>query len=105
MVASGVGLFAGTGAKGFVAAAATDFDVESLDFLVQCGKRNKKPFGGFGLIPVGALEHIHDDAALDLIHDLKQRRVRVVPRGAGAWTAGGPTIRTSPCICWVPPGA
>src|SRR5215472_9303277 len=66
------------GAEGVVAAAAADFDVEPLDFLVQGGKRNKKAFRGFGLVPVGALEHIHDDAALDLIHDLKQRRVGVV---------------------------
>jgi hypothetical protein len=71
------------GRKAFVAAAApTDINAQPLDFLVEGRERNEKTFRGFGLIPVGTFEHINDNAALDLIHDLKKRGLRIVGRGA-----------------------
>jgi len=60
-----------------------DLDTQALDFLVQRGKRDEKTLCGFGLVPVGTLEHVNDDAALDFVHDLKQRRLWTIRRGAG----------------------
>jgi len=34
-----------------------------------------KRSAALGLVPSGALQHVDDDAAFDLIHDLKERRV------------------------------
>src|SRR5215475_2579447 len=78
-------LFARAGGKAVVAATTLAYvNRQALDFLVQRRERDHEAFGGFGLIPVGTLEHIHDDAPLDLIHDLKQRRLRVVRGRASA---------------------
>src|SRR5277367_2250047 len=66
------------------AAAAAYVNPQALDFLIQRGERDHKTLGGFRLIPAGALEHVHNDAAFDLIHDLKERRLRMI--GAGTRT-------------------
>src|ERR1700678_4852226 len=52
--------------------AATGLDAEALDFLIQGGEWNLEPFGRFGLIPVGALQHVHDDAAFDFFQNFKE---------------------------------
>jgi hypothetical protein len=49
------------------------FDSQALDLLIERGKRDLETLRGFGLIPVGPLEHVHDDAALDFLEDLEQR--------------------------------
>src|SRR5713101_6884303 len=78
-------LLAAGGDEGFVAtAAAADIDAEALDFLVERGERDHEALGGFGLVPVGALEHVDDDAALDFVHDLEERRLTAVGGGARA---------------------
>src|SRR5205807_4446949 len=74
--------------EGFVAAATANFDTQALDFLVERRKGNDKTFRGFGLVPVRAFEHVHDDAALNLVHDLKQRRLWAIRRRPGARLAG-----------------
>ena len=72
-------LFADRGRQHLItAAAAADINSEPLDFLVERGKGNKKTLGGFGLVPAGALQHINDDAALDFVHDLEQRWLRII---------------------------
>src|SRR5215472_17011294 len=82
-------LFAGGGSKGVVAAATSPHvDAEPFDFLIQRRKRNQETLSRFRLIPPRALEHIHDDAPLDCVHDLEQRRLRMIRRGAGTWFAG-----------------
>ncbi len=53
-------------------AAAFDVDLQAFDFLVEGGERDLEALGGFGLAPVGAVEHIEDDAALARLHNLKQ---------------------------------
>src|SRR5208282_3518622 len=58
------------------ARAAASLDAEALDLLVERRKRNLKALGGFGLVPVGALEHVDDDAPLDFLEYLEQRRRR-----------------------------
>jgi hypothetical protein len=59
--------------KAIVAAAAPAYvDAQALDFLIERGERDHEAFGGFGLVPPGAFQHVDDDAALDLIHDLEQ---------------------------------
>src|SRR5216683_1446725 len=83
------GSFANGGGEGLVsAAAAAHVDAKALDFLIECGERDHEALGGFGLVPSGALEHVDDDAALDLVHDLKERRQRVISAGARARLAG-----------------
>src|SRR5258708_2182510 len=70
----------------FIAAAtAADVDSEALDLLVEGGERDEKTLGGFGLVPAGAFQHINNDATLDLVHDLKQGRLRIVGRSARTW--------------------
>src|SRR6266849_7608877 len=69
--------------KGLVATAtAADIDSQALDFLIQRGKRDHEAFGGFGLVPAGAFEHVNNDATLDLVHDLKEGRLRMIGGGA-----------------------
>src|SRR5712692_5225587 len=81
-------LLAAGGDEGFVATAAADVDAEALDFLVERGERDHEALGGFGLVPIGALEHIDNDAALDFVHDLEERRLAAVGSGARAGLAG-----------------
>src|SRR5581483_11937864 len=45
------------GTLGVAALAPLGVDIQALDFLVQRRKRDVKAFGGFGLAPVGALQH------------------------------------------------
>src|SRR5580658_6249056 len=76
------GLLAYGGRDRFIGAAAAAYvDSQAFNFLVQRREGNHKTLGGFGLIPAGAFEHVYDNAALDLVHDSKQRRLRVI--GAG----------------------
>src|SRR6267154_1118772 len=63
------------------AAAAADVNAEPFDFLIERGKGNQKTLGGLSLVPVGALQHVNDDAALDLVHDLEESWLRIVRRG------------------------
>src|ERR1700676_68141 len=78
-------LIAAGGGKGVIAtAAATDVDAQALDFLVESGERDHEALGGLGLVPRGALQHVDDDATLDFVHDLEQRRLSTVGRGARA---------------------
>ena len=51
--------------------AAAGLDAEALDFLVQGGERDLKALGRFGLVPVGALEHVDYYAALYFFQDLE----------------------------------
>ncbi len=57
-------------------------DSQALDFLIQGGERNQESFRGFGLVPSAAFQHVDDDAAFDLVHDLEQARFRVIRGGA-----------------------
>src|SRR5260370_42578498 len=67
------------GGKGFVpAATVARVNPQPLDFLIERGKRNPEAFRRFCLVPTGALEHVHDNAALDLVHALKQGRLRMI---------------------------
>src|SRR5258706_13124879 len=76
-------LFADGGGESLVGAAATaHVDAETLDFLIERGERDHEALGGFGLVPSSALEHVDDDAALDLVHDLEKGRLRMVGTGA-----------------------
>src|ERR1019366_7592244 len=63
-------------------ASAVGVDSQALDLLIERGKGNLKQFRCFGLIPARAFEHVADNAALDFVHDLKQRRERVSGTGA-----------------------
>ena len=55
----------------FTAAAPAHVDAQALDLLIQRGEWNEKAFRGFRLVPAGALEHVHNDAPLNFVHDLK----------------------------------
>src|SRR5260221_7232039 len=82
-------LFADGGGESLVGAAATaHVDAETLDFLIERGERDHEALGGFGLVPSSALEHVDDDAALDLVHDLEKGRLRMVGTGAGPRLTG-----------------
>src|SRR5580704_14710532 len=78
-------LFTDGGRERFIGAAAAAYvNPQALNFLIQRGERDHKTLGGFRLIPAGALEHIHNNAALDLVHDLKERRLRMIGAGTRA---------------------
>ena len=69
-------LLADSGGEGFIGSAtAANVDAQALDFLIERGERDHEALGGFGLVPSGALKHVDDDAALDFVHDLEERRV------------------------------
>src|SRR6266849_4304053 len=68
----------GSGESLIATAAAADIYAEALDFLIQRGKRNHEALGGFGLVPAGAFQHVNNDTPLDLVHDLKEGRLRVI---------------------------
>src|SRR5205807_6823263 len=81
-------LFSHRGGQHLITApAAADVDSEPLNLLIKRRKGNHETFGGFGLVPAGALQHVNNNAAFDLIHDLKQRRLRIVRGRAGPWLA------------------
>src|SRR5262249_47697221 len=42
---------------------------QPLDLLVQRRKRDHESLRGLGLVPVRALQHVHNNSALDLVHD------------------------------------
>src|SRR5277367_5350047 len=78
-------LFADGSRERFIGAATAAYvNPQPLDFLIQRGERDHKTLGGFRLIPAGTLEHVHNDAALDLVHDLKERGLRMIGAGTGA---------------------
>src|ERR1700749_3383073 len=52
-------------------------DVQPLDLLIQGGERDAELLGGFGLVPVGAFELVDDDAALDVLENVEERRIRI----------------------------
>src|SRR5260370_18550127 len=66
----------------FGSASTAHVDTQSFDFLVQGRKRNQEAFGSFGLVPTGALQHVDNDATLDFIDDLEERRIGIVSGGA-----------------------
>ena len=42
--------------------------------MIEGGERDLEALGGFGLVPVGALEHVHNDAALDFLARIREER-------------------------------
>src|SRR3970282_2803872 len=56
-------------------ALAAHINAQPLDLLIQGGKRDLEALGRLRLIPIGALEHVQDDAPLALFYDVKERRV------------------------------
>jgi hypothetical protein len=48
-------------------------DAETFDFLVEGGEGNLEAFRGVGLAPIGAREHVEDNAALTRFHDFEER--------------------------------
>src|SRR5215510_6347818 len=77
------------GSEGFVATAApANVDAQALDLLIERGQRDHEALRRFGLIPARALQHVDYDAALDLVHDLKERGLRMVGSGTRARLAG-----------------
>src|SRR5690348_4791218 len=52
-----------------------DLDVEALDLLIERGERNVQTFGGFGLAPAEVFQTLENGTALEIVHDLEQRRV------------------------------
>src|ERR1035438_721478 len=63
---------------GSVPAALPNLDVQALDLLVQRGERDAELLRGLGLVAVAALQFVDDDAALDVFHDVEERRVGAV---------------------------
>src|SRR5580698_9164404 len=55
-----------------------DFDIQPLDLLIQGREGDMEALGGVGLVPATFLQHVGDDAALAIFHDLKQRSVGTV---------------------------
>jgi len=60
------------GTSFLVAGAFADLYVEALDLLIEGGEWDLEELGGFGLVPVGTLEAVGDDAALDLFHEVEE---------------------------------
>jgi hypothetical protein len=72
-----------------VAVSLLDLYVEAFDLLVEGGERDTEVFGGFGLIPVAALEPVSYDASLDLFHQVEERGVGFVFEQAGGVGVAG----------------
>jgi len=53
-------------------AALLHFDAEAFDLLVQRRERDAEELRGLGLVPVAAFQSVGDDAALDLLHHVKE---------------------------------
>ena len=78
-----------------IAVALFDLDVEALDLLVQGGERDLEVLGGFGLVPVAALQAVGDDAALDLFHQVEEGRVGLMVEQAGRVGACRSAVRAA----------
>src|SRR5208337_16864 len=59
-------------------------NTEPLDLLIERGKWDQEALRRLCLIPAGTFQHVDYDAALHLIHDLKERRIGIVRRGSRA---------------------
>src|SRR5437868_13342326 len=70
-----------------------DIDIQALDFLIQRGERDSKLFGGLGLVPVTFLEHIDNDVAFAVFHDVEQRGVSAMFEHGESRTPPGDVIR------------
>ena len=55
-----------------IVVALADFDVETLDFLVQRGERDVEALGGFCLVPGALLQHVGNDAAFAFFDDFEE---------------------------------
>src|SRR5579859_6088163 len=64
------------------------FDAQPLDLLVQRGERHLEFFRRLGLVTFAFLQHVGDDAALDVFHDLEERGVTAMVEHARAAAAG-----------------
>ncbi len=48
---------------------------EAFDLLIESGEGHAKALGGVGLVPGAFFQHVEDDAALALLHDLEEGSV------------------------------
>jgi len=74
-----------------------DLNTQALDFLIQSGKRHVEAFCGLGLVPIALLQHVQDDVAFAVLHDVKQRCITAVfeqrERGAASHDRIGKKFR------------
>src|SRR5581483_5611092 len=70
-----------------------DLDVQTFDLLIQGGEWNAEALGGFGLVPVALFQHVHDDAALAIFHDVEKRGVGAVLEDRQAQPASHDGVR------------
>lgn len=52
--------------------AAFDVDLEAFNFLVEGGEGDLEAFGGFGLAPFRARQHVEDNAPFARFHDFEE---------------------------------
>jgi len=65
--------------RSFLLALLPYLDIQPFDFLVHRRQRDVQALGGFGLAPVALFEAFDDDAALEIVDDLRQ----LAPGGSG----------------------
>src|SRR3981081_1530259 len=53
-----------------------DLNIQAADLLIQGRERHMEALGGLGLIPITAFQHVGDDSTLNVLDDLKERRIR-----------------------------
>ena len=69
---AGGGVGIGDAAPRWGGRAAASFNAETFDFLIESGERDLEALRRFGLIPVGALEHVANNATLHFFHDFEK---------------------------------
>src|SRR5450631_88728 len=70
-----------------------DFDVQTLDFLIQRGEGYAELLRSICLVPVAALQLVHDDAPLNVFDDVEEGSIRIVLQQAGRVAAPGQMAR------------
>ncbi len=81
----GLPLFANRRNRALVRATAPPhINAKPLDLLIERGKGDQEALRGLRLIPPGTLQHVHNDAALHFINDLKERGIGTVRRASRA---------------------
>src|SRR6266404_4067267 len=82
-------LFADGSGKCFIGATtAANVNAKTLNLLIERRERNHETLGSFRLVPSSTFEHVDNDAALDLVHDLEERRIWMIGSGARTRLAG-----------------
>src|SRR5712692_6974459 len=69
-----------------------NLNIQTLDFLIQSGKRHVELLGRIGLVPVAFLQHVNQDVPLAIFHDVEQRSIAAMLQQRKGRAAAGDRV-------------